>query len=320
LDLKIVVLGVPRKKQIVSNGLIIVFMATALLLIFYDTYFFYVILLIEIGLSPFIAYDFRKLYMESKRLYPFLNILKYDPSENKIIFSRKLKVTKGRFRIIGIRTPVLIYDSDSVYEPETNSPIEIEAMDLNELVPSYIIAASRWGTGFGSFEAYSVVNKEYEGVVFFVVKKVPFKILSEPNEIRFQFKGCAVETIVKPLEYGFEVSTYMYGCGKKFKALAELICSDEFYGRKVKAKTKIVSAHKRFVERGFMRSEMKHSLFLIVTFPRRASLIDLLRILNLKTPVLVCSNVRNVPCKIVVKAYSRDFRIKGSSEAKLYAM
>ena len=33
------VLGVPRKKQIVGNGLIIVFMVTTLLLIFYDTYF-----------------------------------------------------------------------------------------------------------------------------------------------------------------------------------------------------------------------------------------------------------------------------------------
>ena len=65
---------------------------------------------------------------------------------------------------------------------------------------------------------------------------------------------------MKPLEYGFEVTTYMYGCGKKFKALVELICSDEFYCGKVRAKTKIVSAYKRFVEGGFMRSEMKHSL------------------------------------------------------------
>jgi len=320
LDLRIIVLGVPRKKQIIGNGLIIVFMATALLLIFYDTYFFYVILLIEIGLSPFIAYDFRKLYAESKRLYQLLNILKYDPSRNKIVFSRKIKVTRGRFRIIGIRTPVLIYDSDSVYEPETSVPLEVKVIDLNEIVPSYIITASRWGTGFGCFEAYSVVNREYEGVVFFIVKKVPFKILSEPDEVRFQFKGCAIETIIKPLEYGFEVSTYLYGRGKKFIDRVEVVCSDEFYGRTVKWRTKVVLAHKRFVRRGFMKCEISHPLYLILTFPRRASLIDLLRVLGLKTPVLVCSSKDSVPCKIVVKAYGKGFKVKKSSEVKLYAM
>jgi len=319
LSFKIAVLGVPRREQIIGNGLIVAIIAISLLIIFYDTYFFYALLLIEIGLLPFIAYDFRKLYIESKRLYGFLSILKYDSIANKIFFPKRLKVTKGKFRIIGIRTPVLIYDSDSVYEAETKVPIEIESIDLNETSSSYVIAASKWGTGFGCFEAFRIVNKEYEGVVFFIVKKTPFKITSEPNEIRFQFKECTIETIVKPLNYGFEVSTYMYGCGKKYKASVELFCSNEFYGRKVKVKSKVISVHEKFVERNRIVSEMKYSSFLIVTFPRRASLIDILRVLGLKTPVLAYSNRGEIPCKIIVKAYDKGFRIKRNYEAKLSA-
>jgi len=320
LNFKIAVLGVPRREQIIGNGLTVAFIAIFLLIIFYDTYFFYVILLIEIGLSPFIAYDFRKLYIESKRLYGFLSILKYDSIANKILFSKGLRVTKGKFRIIGIRTPILIYDSDSVYEAETKVPIEIEKIDLDKAVSPYIITASKWATGFGCFEAFSIVDKEYEGVVFFIIRKVPFKITSEPDEIRFQFKGCAIETIIKPLNYGFEVSTYMYGCEEKFKASVELFCFNEFYGRKVKAKAKIISAHGKFVERNRMISEMKYPFLLIVTFPRRASLLDILEALGFKTPVLACSDRGEIPCKIIAKAYGKGFRAKRNYEAKLYVM
>jgi len=152
--------------------------------------------------------------MESKRLYLFLNILKYDSSENKIVFSKKLKVTKGRFRIIGIRTPALNYDSAQHLRIRNQQ--------------------SHRNRGYG-FKRNSLL-------IYYCYVKMGYRVW------------------MKPLEYGFEVTTYMYGCGKKFKALVELICSDEFYCGKVRAKTKIVSAYKRFVEGGFMRSEMKHSL------------------------------------------------------------
>ncbi len=316
MKLKIVVLGVPRKKQIISDALIVITIAAALLLIFYDTYFFYVILLIEAGLSPFIIYDFRKIYMESKRLYSFLKILRYDSSENKVVFSKRLKVVKGKFRMIGIRTPVLIYDSDSVYEPETEEPIEMETLDINK-TSSYVIAASKWGTGFGYFDAYRIVNREYEGVVFFIVKKGLFKISSVPSEIRIQTKGCTVETIMEPLEYGYRVSTYMYGCGRKFKTEVDMLCLDEFYGRKVKVKVKIITVHNRFVERSLMRSEIKNTAFLIVTFPRRSSLLELIRILGLKTPTLVSSGRKDIPCKVVVRVYKGMFKRERVSEAKL---
>jgi len=318
LSLKVIVIGIPRRKQILSSAAIIGVLAIFLLLIFMDTYFFYVILLIETGLSSFIIYDFRKLYIESQRTYSFVKILKIDSLRNKISLVRNVKVTRGKFYVIGRRTPIYIYDSDSVYEPKSGS-FFLNEIDLNNVASSYVIAASKWGTGFGCFDAYRVEDKEYEGVVFFVIRKTLFKFSTEPNEIRFQFKGCAIETIIKPLNYGFEAATYMYGCNKEYRALLKITCHSEFYGRKIEVKSKVLAISQKFVKRTVFKSEISNNTFLFITFPRRVSLIDLLKIIGSKLPAIIISGEAYSPCKIIIEAYKR-FKRKAKAEAKLIVM